>query len=105
MSLDMIKKTYRNPALLATAKGRACVNCGIDDGTIVGAHGNEGKGMRIKASDSTVMFLCMSCHNILDNGKGLTREQRRQMAYEYNAKTLRILIEEGTLVLADKRDY
>ncbi len=60
------ESTYRNKKLLALARGQSCVNCGADDGTVIPAHSNFGKGMSIKASDATVMFLCVRCHDMLD---------------------------------------
>jgi hypothetical protein len=54
----------------------------------VAAHSNQlrhGKGMGLKASDEYVAFLCYCCHSELDQGKNLTKQQRRDMwqtAYE-----------------------
>ncbi|MBK6599342.1 MAG: hypothetical protein IPG25_16290 [Proteobacteria bacterium] len=50
--------SYRNEKLLKACRSMECVNCGADDGTIVAAHQNEGKGMGLKAPDSRVMSLC-----------------------------------------------
>ena len=94
---------YRNPKLLALAKGMACIECGIEDDTIISAHSNQGKGMGIKASDSTIMFLCYRCHTELDCGIKMTREEKREFTYRNNAKTLRLLLEEGYLNVTGKR--
>jgi len=88
---------YRNKALLALARGMACINCGNQDGTVVSAHSNFGKGMGIKASDATIMFLCYRCHTEYDQGKTMTKEEKREFAYRNNAKTLRLLLEKGLL--------
>lgn len=62
---------YRNPKLLADAKGRSCIACGADDGTIVAAHycgikqQSLGKGMGIKPHDLCA-DLCASCHRCFD---------------------------------------
>ena len=94
---------YRNRKLLNLAKGMPCVECGIEDETIVAAHSNQGKGMGIKASDSTIMFLCYRCHTELDCGKTMTRDEKREFTYRNNAKTLRMLLEEGYLDVTGKR--
>jgi hypothetical protein len=95
----MKPKTYRNPKLLRLAEGQSCVECGIRDGTVVSAHSNNGKGMGIKASDATLMFLCYRCHTEYDQGKTMDKLQKIEFAYRNNAKTLRRLLEEGLLVV------
>jgi len=89
--------TYRNSKLLSLAKGQSCVECGTDDGTIVSAHSNEGKGMGLKASDATIMFLCYACHSGYDQGKIMSKDERREFAFRNNAKTLRRLLEKGLI--------
>jgi hypothetical protein len=56
--------------------GRPCVACGKDDGTIVPAHRNEGKGMGIKTDSAYSLPLCMSCHTLYDNGP-MSRDEKR----------------------------
>lgn len=92
-------KTYRNPALLSLAqKAPHCMGCDRrNDGTVVSAHSNQGKGMGIKASDATLMFLCRPCHSEYDQGAKMIREEKRQFAFYANAKTLRWLLEQGFL--------
>ena len=87
------EKTYRNRKLLDLAKQINCVNCGAADGTIVPAHANEGKGMRIKSSDATLMALCLTCHTGYDGGWKWDRDATRTFAVRMNALTLRKLIE------------
>ena len=94
---------YRNRKLLDLAKGMACIECGIEDETVVAAHSNQGKGMGIKAPDSTIMFLCYRCHTEYDCGKTMTRDEKREFAYRNNAKTLRMLLEQGYLDVTSKR--
>jgi len=92
-------KTYRNPKLLRLADGQSCVECGTRDGTVVSAHSNNGKGMGLKASDATIMFLCYRCHTEYDQGKSMDKAEKVDFAYRNNAKTLRRLIEEELLVV------
>lgn len=95
--------TYRNPKLLSLAKEAPhCFWClHPNDGTIVACHSNEGKGLGIKSSDASIWFGCSKCHYAYDQGRDLTRADRRHMGYEANARTLRWLIEAGYLVLAE----
>lgn len=54
--------------MLASMKHFPCMCCGIEDGTIVGAHSNSsshGKGRGIKAHD-IVAALCHKCHQDFD---------------------------------------
>jgi cytochrome c553 len=94
---------YRNSKLLALARDKACVECGNQDGTVVSAHSNNGKGMGIKASDSTIMFLCYRCHAEYDQGKTMTKSEKIDFAYKNNAKTLQFLLEQGYLEISKKR--
>jgi hypothetical protein len=72
------QKTYRSKKWLAAVGSiDQCVLCGAW-GTQV-AHRNEGKGMGMKVDDCATAALCPSCHHDIDNGKGLSREDRRQM--------------------------
>lgn len=72
---------YRNKKLLQLAKDFPyCMNCGSQNcGDVVMAHSNQsrdGKGMSIKAHDFRVAALCYECHMMIDQGKGLSREDR-----------------------------
>lgn len=72
------QKTFRSKKWLAAVGSiEYCVLCG--DWGIQVAHRNEGKGMGLKADDSLTAALCIPCHNSIDNGKNLTREERRQL--------------------------
>ena len=60
---------YRNRKLLDLAEGKACSNCGKEDGTVVAAHSNlgvHGRGYAHQAHDCYVAFLCWNCHHWLD---------------------------------------
>lgn len=61
--------TFRSRPYLDLCRDRPCIACGADDGTIVPAHRNVGKGMSIKASDAWVIPLCHECHTDFDAGK------------------------------------
>jgi len=91
---------YRNKKLLEAVRGLACVNCGAH-GTHA-AHSNQiehGKGTGIKASDAAIQALCPVCHAELDNGKEMSKAERREFTYRSIANTLIQLIEQGKLVV------
>lgn len=73
------------------------MHCGANDGTIVGAHRNMGKGMALKVSDALVASLCYKCHHEYDNGMNLTREERREMWDKAYINTMQYMIENGIL--------
>jgi len=85
-------KAYRNPKLLKLAKNAPCSNCG-SYGTTVSAHSNwHDKGMSIKASDSFHAHLCFKCHSELDQGKNMTKEEKKLFWLEAMAKTYHWLL-------------
>jgi hypothetical protein len=43
------------------------------------AHRNEGKGMGLKADDCATAAICVCCHDSIDNGSKLSRDERRQL--------------------------
>ena len=88
---------YRNKKLLEAARNCPCSFCGVEDGTIVAAHRNEGKGMGIKVSDALTTPLCFYCHSLVDQGKGLTREERREMWNQAYINGMKHMIENGIL--------
>lgn len=65
--------TIRSKAMLSSARGQPCVNCGVNDGTVVAAHytglraHQYGKGTGHKPHDIVVADLCMKCHSSFDN--------------------------------------
>ena len=68
-----------------------CQNCGMDDGSVCGAHSNQskhGKARGIKAGDQFCASLCHVCHLALDQGRTMTRTERREMWDAAHAKTV-----------------
>lgn len=75
-----------------------CQNCGAQDGTVCCAHANWaifGKGGSVKASDDCAASLCFTCHSELDQGAGLSREERKALWWAAHVKTLRLLSDLG----------
>jgi hypothetical protein len=87
----------RSQELMRNAREIPCQHCGIDDGTVVGAHTNwgGGKGRGIKASDNLIASLCFECHTELDQGKTLNKEQRQEMWQKAHIKTVDKLVKLG----------
>ena len=73
------------------------MHCGANDGTIVGAHRNMGKGMALKVRDALVASLCYKCHHEYDNGINLNREQKRELWDKAYINTMQYMIENGIL--------
>lgn len=68
--------TFRSEAWLgAVRKLPRCVLCGADG--VEPAHRNEGKGGAIKTHDCWTAAICRTCHRAIDQGKEMTREERR----------------------------
>ena len=63
-----------------------CVLCGAWG--IQAAHSNQHRGRGQKASDALTAALCPSCHGEIDNGKNLTRDERRARMNEAIVLTL-----------------
>lgn len=82
---------YRNPKLLKLADGAPCMMCSMQDGTVVAAHSNQlrdGKGTGIKAHDFRVAWLCVTCHNMIDNGKELSKKDRIELFEQAHRATI-----------------
>jgi hypothetical protein len=56
--------------------------------------------MGIKVSDALVCSLCYVCHHELDNGKTLTKDERRDMWNRAYKKTMQEFFERGWIKLA-----
>jgi hypothetical protein len=90
--------TFRSPKLLILCRELECQICGREDGTVCAAHSNslsDGKGRGLKASDAAVAALCSVCHMEIDQGKNLSREERREKWLAAHISTIRALLERG----------
>ena len=83
----------RSVKLLKNAREIPCQYCGSDDGTVIAAHTNwqGGKGKGIKADDNLIASLCNQCHMEIDQGKGLTKEERQKIWLYAHKETVRKL--------------
>jgi hypothetical protein len=98
--------TYRNKALLDSARDEACSYCTMADGTVVWAHCNSqsaGKGMGEKCHDLMGAYLCADCHDHYDGRAGhMSRAERHDLFKEAFFRTMiRVAkkLEEGKLKL------
>ncbi|MFJ5469423.1 hypothetical protein [Pectobacterium carotovorum] len=92
-----MKTIYRSKKWLAAVGSvEQCVLCGTW-GTQV-AHRNEGKGIGIKVDDCATAAICVHCHTEIDNGKDLTREERRQMMDRAIVLTVIQIVRRGLVV-------
>jgi hypothetical protein len=98
-AIQVEKRTYvRDEALRKAYRAIPCQNCMRNDGTVCCAHANwaaHGKGKSIKASDDRGAALCFECHSGLDQGRELTREERRQVWEGAHRRSVELLVSEG----------
>lgn len=88
----------RSPKLMQVYRKIPCQACGIDDGTVCGAHANSaamGKGRGIKASDQFAASLCHRCHMEVDQGRTMSRTERARVWTEAHVKTVAELVRRG----------
>lgn len=67
---------FRSEKWLRAVASLPCVKCG-KEGETQAAHRNEGKGMAMKTDDCLTAALCHTCHAVIDQGPGMTRDERR----------------------------
>lgn len=81
----------------AVASLEDCVLC-LRNGVQV-AHSNQDRGMAQKSAPWLTAALCPHCHNEIDNGKNLSRDERRALMDRAIVKTHDLLIRSGRMVL------
>jgi len=81
----------------AVAEIGYCVLCGHAGVQV--AHRNQGKGMGLKTPAHMTAALCRVCHESIDNGKGLSRAERRSLMDDAIVRTHDRLVSAGRLVL------
>ena len=85
----------RSKPLMEAYRKIPCQACGIDDGSVCGAHSNSsamGKGKGIKASDEFAASLCHSCHYSVDQGRNMSRSERVELWTKAHISTVRELV-------------
>ena len=78
---------FRSEKLRRYVAGMTCVHCGSID--VQAAHRNESKGMGLKASDGLLAAICWREHARIDQGKDLSRDERRALMDRYIVETFR----------------
>lgn len=79
---------------LAAVRTLDCMRC-FKAGPSDPAHRNEGKGKGVKTHDCWTAALCRDCHREIDQGKTMTRAERRQALDTAILMTLRALAKKG----------
>lgn len=79
---------------LAAVRSLHCMRC-FKEGRTQPAHRNEGKGMGVKTHDCWTAALCVECHAAIDQGKDMTRAERREAMDVAILMTLRALVKKG----------
>ena len=85
------------PKLRKAADGESCIACGTQDGTVVLAHRNEGKGMGLKAPDYWALDLCVVCHTEYDQGRKMSREEKRDFFNQHYPKQVERWLKKGLI--------
>ena len=74
-----------------------CVLCGAHG--VQAAHRNEGKGAGMKTSDCLTAAICPCCHTAIDQGKAMTRDEKRALIDRAIVLTVEALVKAGRLVI------
>lgn len=85
---------FRSEAWLKAVRSLPCMRC-FAEGQSQAAHRNQGKAMQSKTDDSLTAALCVACHNEIDSGKDMTRQERREALDVAVLMTLRALARRG----------
>ena len=95
MGLMFPKTEYiRSQKLLKAVASLRCMHCGTSEG-VQASHSNwaeHGKGRSLKASDIYTAALCLRCHFEIDQGRDLTKDQRKGMWLIAHRKTVETLV-------------
>lgn len=72
-----------------------CVRCSREGATQAAHPNHRGKGMGMKAPDCWVVPLCVECHREFDQGKSMSKQDKREMMDEWIIQTILKLVSEG----------
>lgn len=84
-------------ALREAARDQSCIRCGVQDGTVVGAHytgvrrQSYGGGLGAKVHDLCIAALCARCHREMDT-TSRNKADRWNHSEEFQHLILRTLI-------------
>ena len=78
---------FRSEPLRRYVASMACVHCGAID--VQAAHRNQSKGLGLKVSDGLIAALCVREHTRIDQGKDLSRGERRDLMDFYIVRTFK----------------
>lgn len=87
--------TFRSEAWRRAVASLDCVWCKAP-GPCQAAHANHlGKGMGLKVADCWTVPLCPECHSEFDQGRKLTKEDRRELMEQWLILTINDLATKG----------
>jgi hypothetical protein len=89
---------FRSKAWLKAVASLPCVLCSRE-GMTQAAHMNINKGMAHKTHDCWTASLCVECHSDIDQGKDLSRQDRRDMMEAAVLLTIAELAKAGLVVV------
>ena len=92
---------FRSEKLRRAVADLPCQHCGRE-GCTQAAHRNESKGMGMKVSDALLAALCVACHRKLDQGKDMSKAERRDMWNRACIRTYQALVESGALGVKER---
>ena len=90
------EQIIRSKKITDAARGRSCVNCMSNDGTVVRAHYSGmrqhqyGKGRGIKGHDCIAADLCQRCHAKFDSYQVATGETQLQRDIDHSEQFLHL---------------
>ena len=96
----MTYTTHEKRWRAAVLRIECCVRCGRY-GT-EWAHRNEGKGMGLKVAPHLTAALCRTCHEEIDNGRTMTRDERRRAMNDAIVETYNQLVVLGFVGLTGR---
>lgn len=85
---------YESEPWIRAVASLHCVRC-FREGATQAAHRNEGKGMSMKTDDCWTAALCVDCHREIDQGKTMSRAEKREAMDTAILMTLRELARKG----------
>jgi cytochrome c553 len=85
---------FRSEKWLRAVASLHCMRC-FREGMTQAAHRNEGKSMALKTDDCWTAALCVACHSEIDQGNGMSKQERRDAMDTAILMTLRELARTG----------
>ena len=79
---------HRSEAWLRAVASLPCQKCGVEGRTQASHSNHRGKGMGIKTDDCLTAALCVECHREIDQGRDMSKQERRDLHDDLILRTL-----------------